>query len=374
MNMPRRRDTGTAALLLLLLAACTPLEPATAPGPAAPAPGAIPPGEVRWTVTTRPAMDLWYHGLAYTGYRGPAGEIPIYPVDYVERMVAAKRAAGVHPTVLDRRAEEFRATFEAGPRYGALHFLPLYFPSGEAFFAALRTWIQVGGDPRRVQDPGTAQQVAFFSQQLPTDAERRTIASWLEVLTEEGRVFYTAHRQQEGARLAAVPPAVQAEWDRLAPRLRPVLDFLLVNQGELILSPPLGPEGRTIDLGRRFNRVAVLMPEAARPADGVWAALHEMLYPFVNGVVDDQLSPAQLRDVDRQQLGRRAAIRAAALVLAQVAPDALPAYREAHLRWVGVAVPAGAAERERAFVQAFPLPEPLPQALAQAVANIGPGF
>lgn len=368
--------TLLVAGVLPLVAACAP-----APGPpTGPAPGAnvpaqgVPPGQLRWTVATRPGMDLWYHGLAYTGFRGEAAELPIHDPGYVDRMVAAKREAGVHPTVLDRRAEEFRALFEGGTRYSALHFLPLYFQTGEAFFAAMRSWLQAGGDPRRIQDPMLAQQVAFFAQQFPAEAERRALAAWLDVLMEEGRVFYTGYRQQRESRLSGVPAAVQAEWDRLATPLTPFLDYLLMNQGELVLSDPLGPEGRTIDLGRRNNRVAVMMPDPARPADAVWAALHEMLYPFVNGIIADRLAPAQLREMNQQLLARRAAIRAAALVLEQVAPEAVGAYREAHLRWAGVTVPAGAAERERAFLAAFPLPAGLPEALVEGIANITRGF
>jgi hypothetical protein len=348
-------------------------DPATGPTPAA---GQQPlaSGEVRWTVATRPAMDLWYHGLAYTDFHGQAAELPIHAPGYVARMVAAKQQAGVHPTVLDRRAEEFRSLFEAGPRYSALHFLPLYFPTDEFFFGAMRAWVQAGGDARRVSDPALAQAVAFLSQQFPTEGERRTLASWLEVLTEEGRVFYTAHRQQRAAQLAGVAPAVQAEWESLAPQLRPILDYLLLNQGELILSHPLGPEGRTLELGNRFNRIAVLMPDPARPTDAVWAFLHELMYPFVNGVISDQLSPAQLREVDQQLISRRTAIRAASAVLARVAPQAVQPYREAHLRWAGVPVPAAAAERERAFIRAYPLPDQLPAALEEGIANMLRGF
>jgi hypothetical protein len=366
---------GVLAVTLAALAGCAapPAEPATGPSPVR-GPQTLASGEVRWTVVTRPTMDLWYHGLAYTGFLGQAAELPIHAPGYVAQMVAAKQAAGVHPTVLDRRAEEFRSAFEAGPRYSALHFLPLYFPTDEFFFGALRAWVQAGGDARRVSDPALASAVAFLSQQFPTEGERRTLASWLEVLTEEGRVFYSAHRQQRAAQLASVAPAVQAEWESLVPQLRPVLDYLLLNQGELILSHPLGPEGRTLDLGNRFHRIAVLMPDAGRPADAVWAFLHELLYPFVNGVIADQLSPAQIRDTNQQLLSRRAAIRAASAVLARVAPQAVQPYREAHLRWAGVPVPAGAAERERAFIRAYPLPDQLPAALDEGIDNMLRGF
>lgn len=365
---------GGFGIVALVLSACVPAaEPASGPAPVGPA-AALPAGEVRWNVTTRPAMDLWYHGLATIDFRGTAASLPIHAPGYADRMAAAKQAAGVHPTPLDRRAEEFRALFEAGARYSALHFLPLQFPSGEAFFSAMRSWLQVGGDASRVSDPNLAQAVAFIAQQFPTEAERRALAGWIEVLTEEDRLFYSPHRQQQSAQHASVVAAAQAQWESLAPQLRPVLDYLLLNQGELILSPPIGPEGRTLELDRRLNRVAVLMPDPERPADAVWVALHELMYPFVNGVLSDQLSPAQLRQADQPLLARRAAIRAGALVLAQVAPDALQAYREAHLRWAGVPVPAAAAARERALSEAYPLDDPLPDALSEGISNMLRGF
>jgi hypothetical protein len=354
---------------LVGLAACAPVqEPVT--GPVAETVQPLPPGEVRWTIVNRPTVDLWYHGLATIGFHGPAAGLPIHPAGYPERMGAAKRAAAAYPSQLDSRAEEFRAIFEASPRYGSLHFLPLNFPTGEMFLTTLQRWIQVGGDPRRVTDPNLAQAVAFLSRQFPTDAERRAIGGWLEVLAEEERAFYGAHRQRQAAELTATVAAAQAEWDALAPRLRPVLDVLQLNQGEILVSPAIGAEGRMLELGRRYNRVAVLAPEAGRPADVVWAAVHEMMYPFVNGVLEDQLSPAQLRDADRPILARRAAIRAGAIALAQVAPDAVARYREAHLRWAGATVPASAAERERAFERAYPLQDPLPAALASGIETL----
>ncbi len=360
---------SAAAGALVLASACAPVEePAT--GPLAPAVQPLPPGEVRWTATTRPQVDLWYHGLATIDFRGTAAGLPIHPPQYAERMAAVKRGAGVQPTALERRADELRAVFEAGPRYSSLHFLPLNFPTGEAFIAALQRWIQVGGDPARVPDPAQAQAVAFLSRQFPTDAERRALSTWMEVLGEEGRVFYTAHRERETAALAATVAAVQSEWDALAPRLRPVMDALQLNQGEILVSPAIGPEGRMLELGRRYARTAVNAPPTGRGPDVIWATLHEVMYPFVDGVLEDQLAPAQLRDADRPLLARRAAIRSGALVLQQVAPDAVPAYREAHLRWTGVPVPASTIERERAFERAFPLQDPLPAALAQGIQSL----
>jgi hypothetical protein len=359
---------GFRPLYVLLAFLSTGIAACAAPGGApAPAPDANrDPAAVRWTVANRPDVDLWYYGLAYTGL-GASAEIPLYQPEYVERLVAAKRAAGAYPTPLDRRAEEFARQFRTSANFSRLQFLPLYFSGGDALFASLRAWAQVEGDPRRVQDPALAQAVAFLSQQFPSASERRILAGWVQLLDEEQRAFYGRYHAERLAELGGITAAVQARWDQLAPRLQPYLDYMILNGGELVLSLPLGSEGRTLDLGRRQNRVAVGMPVAGAPADAVWAFVHELAYPLVGPVIQDQLAPAQRRETDEQLLSRRAAVRTGAILLDRVAPDAAAEYRAAYLRWAGVAVPMSAQERARQLERAYPLPEPLPPALAEAV-------
>lgn len=355
-------------LPILLTLLCAAVTACAAPGGApAPAPEATrDPAAVRWTAANRPDLDLWYHGLAYTGLDASA-EVPLYQPGYVERLVAAKRAAGVYPTPLDRRAEEFARQFRTSANFSRLQFLPLYFSGGDALFTAIRAWAQVEGDPRRVQDPGLGQAVAFLSQQFPSANERRVVAAWAQLLEEERRAFFERYHAQRVAEHAGLVSAAQAQWDQLAPRLQPYLDYMILNGGELLLSFPLGSEGRTLDLGRRQNRVAVAMPAVGAPADAVWAFIHELAYPLVSTVIEDNLAPAQRREVNEQLLSRRAAIRAGAILLDRVAPEAAAEYRASYLRLAGAAVPANEGERERALARAYPLPDPLPRALGEAV-------
>lgn len=360
-----RKSARLNVLILPLLAAvlfgCAPPAGTTAPGAPAPDPGAV-----RWTVAAHPHIDLWYHGLALTGF-GEAPVLPIYQPDYPAQVQAAKRGAGITATPLDQQAADLARRFAAEPRYTALQFLPLYFPTGEMLFTAIRAWGQVEGDPRRVQDPTLAQMVAFLAQQFPTAEQRRVVGGWVELLEEEQRLFFGRYRAERMQDLGGVQSAVQARWDPLADRLRPLLDYLILNQGELTLSFPLGPEGRTLNQGRQNNRVAVGIPDPADPSSVVWAFLHELMYPLVAPVVQDQLSPAQRREVDEQRLTIAAAVRAGAIVLDRLSPEDAPAYRAAYLRWVGAAVPAAAAQRDAAMARAFPIPDPLPRAIADAV-------
>lgn len=318
-----------------------------------------------WTVTTRPDMDLWYHGLAYTGL-GADGDAPIYQPGYVPAVVSAKQVAGVFPTVLDQRAAEFAQEFAADERFSILQFLPLYFATSDAFFAALNAWIQADGNPQAVSDPARAQAVAFIAEQLPTTAQRRTIASWLEVLAEEDRVFFEDYRQGLATSdFAGVTRSVQSAWDGLVPNLQPFLDYVMLSGGELILSVPIGSEGRTVALGRNSNRVATGMPDPATPSHAVWAFIHELMYPFVGPIIEDEIAPADLRELDREALARRTAIRAGAILIEKVAPAESAEYRSAYMDWAG---------ESGSFEAAFPIPADLAAALEDRITTVLSGF
>lgn len=353
-----------------VLAGCAPAAGGPTVGPpAGPVREPLAPGEVRWTVATYPEFDLWYHGLAYTGF-GATGDVPIYRPEYVREIVAAKRALGAHPTVLDERAEEFGRLFAADERFAALQFLPLYFANGEEFFGALRAWVQAGGDPGRAGSQRAAQMVGFLSRQLPTQAERQTVARWLDVLAEEDLAFFDRYRAGRQAELASLAARVQGVWEGIAPSVQPVLDYLILNEGEMVLSLPLGSEGRTIDLGRQDNRVAVGVPDPDRPADAVWAFLHELMYPYVRTVIEDQVSPAERRSIGEEVLARRAAVRAGAALLARAAPESVADYQAAYLRWAGTTPPASPMQRGPAFEREYPVPAGLAEALAEGLESI----
>lgn len=325
-----------------------------------------------WHARTAEHIGLWYHGLAYAHAAVAPAEttvLPRFEPGYVEQIVALKRREGVYPTPLDRRAAEFGRTFQSSDVYDRLEFLPLFFRNGEALAAAIDLWNRAGGNPAAAGSAEGAQVIAFLSQLFPRPAERQTVVAWVGLLAEEDSAFYRRYWADQAETLATTVTAVQREWDALAPALSQYLAYIGFRNGELFLTPALGPEGRTVTSGVAVPRVAVLAPPANHPAYAVWGFVHELLYPLVGEVVREQVSPARIRELGEARLNSLAAIRGGALLLQQTAPRRVDDYRRFFLEGAGHRVPTTAAELGTAFENAFPLPPELVRGLEQAIAN-----
>src|SRR6266508_390841 len=59
-----------------------------------------------WTVARSASADLWFHGLAVSGFTG-FGALPLYATGYADSVPRARRAAGT-TTPLDAGARRFR--------------------------------------------------------------------------------------------------------------------------------------------------------------------------------------------------------------------------------------------------------------------------
>lgn len=337
---------------------------------------------LEWRVGLAEHVALWYHGMAYTAARvgadtaaqpeappappaAPADTlppVPLYRPGYVDSMTAVKRRAGVFPTELDRRADEFARAFESEAAYAALHFLPLYFRDADALFGAIRIWHQAGGDPRRVGG-SAAPAVAFLSSLFPSARQRSVVAAWAEVLQAESRAFYHAHWQEQQPALAALATAVQREWEPLADSLADFLLYAQLRGGELLLVPALGAEGRIVTRGVQRPRVAIQTPPADRPRDALWPFLHELAYPLAAETVREYLAPVRIRELGETAVTSRAAVRTGALLLDRVAPGYASDYRRFFLAAAG----RDMADPEAAFDRVFSVPPELEEGLRELV-------
>jgi hypothetical protein len=365
--MTRRWRWPRAAVPALLLAAgCGPAEPAAAPAPP----------QVGWQVTAAPHAALWYHGMAHlapaAGVPGAAAiaaeVLPVFRPGYVEEITAEKRRLGIGPTPLETRGEEFDGAF-AGEAYATLAFLPLYFQDWDALRSGLRVWDQTGGDPRRAASPAAAQVIAFLSRAFPQATQRRNVLAWFALLEHEAQLFYTAHWSRVEPELQARGAAVAREWEELRPGIAAYLEYARLRNGELLLVPALGPEGRAVTGSGGSpagNRIAVAVPPPAEPAAAVYHLVHELLYPLAGTVVREQVAPARLRESGEAVFVARAAIRAGALLLDHADPARAAAYRRVYLAAAGHPVPP-APELAARFAEAFPLPDELAEGLAVEV-------
>src|SRR6185503_7289174 len=97
--------------------------------------------------------------------------------------------------------------------------------------------------------------------------------------------------------------------------------------GELYLSFPLDGEGRTVQFSKVQNAVAVGFPDNSRDVDGVFYTFaHEVAGSVASSAIEDNTTPADRRAGTTARYEQSAAVRAGALLLERVMPNAVPGY------------------------------------------------
>lgn len=373
-----RAAVGAAVAVLVAAGCATPPE-RLAPVPEGPVVG---PGArlVVWEVENDEALDLWYHALALMGAPEPGGEasfpLPSFRTGYASMIEEAKRARGVYPTPLDTAAARLRAEIEEAGGAQAiqnLSFLPLYLPPPWTITAAVTTWARAGGDPARAGSSAGAAVVNRLNTLIPEEDVRAAVMGLPALLESEAQLFYREYRVERLQDIRATVTAVRDTWRALREQLRTFLAYLQLEGGDLLLSPALGVEGRSVTSNVTRPVVATQLPEPGRHEDAVWSFLHELMYALVPDVIEDEVAPSEIEDIGRQTLTTRAAVRAGDMLLELRSPVRLEAYRGFFVREADPSVGVAEARTAAALARAFPLPDRLEEGLREAVelANSG---
>lgn len=326
--------------------------------------------EGSWRILPLPHVDLWYHGLALTGFDG-SGPDPLYDPSYRARAREVKEGLGVYPSALDRNVPAFLAAFQADSAFELLHFVPLYFASAgpDRMLEALAQVAETG--EAQVEDPVAQFGAGIVAQLLPEDRQRSVLLEFTRALSEEwGAWFEDAWTRSVLDRRVDLA-ALQAAWDaRYAGRLRPYLQRHQMDQGALIVSPQVGLEGRVFagsPADRTDNLVVVHLPA---PGELLDAALHyavrEMCFPSARAAME-AAGPMPADRMAASARSTRAAVRCGELLLERLAPEEASAYRTSF-------VPATAAETDTAtrdaFQRAYPLDAGLEAALRAEIDSV----
>lgn len=377
-----RREAGRVLRLAgcwLVLGIAQGVVPGGAPRPAS---GQEPAGEPpaaqeprSWVIGGSPHLDLWYHGLAMVGFEG-IGPLPLYRRDYGASIAGEKAAAGARPSSLDAGRQRFAREFRGDDTYEFFHFLPLYFTFSNrvAMLDALRT-LAAGGNPRDVSDP-TARFGASAVALVLRDAEHLALlGEYVEALEDEWTSFYSDFRTRLSTRQSARLQDLQSSWNAdFAPRLARYLASESLDRGIVLLSPPLGQEGRIFQgdpLHREDNVVVVKLGSEAELAEGevaegeLFAAVRELCFPLVRRALETVATTA-----DRFEGERRSsfgAVRCGSLLLSRYAPDKVAGYQR---YYAGGSAGESAQVLERRFERSFALPAELVQSLQAAVRSI----
>jgi hypothetical protein len=354
MRAARRTAVASARgsrLALLLIATAT-----AAKSPATQARG--------WRVTTAEQVDLWLHGFAML--TSDTGRVTFFVRGYKQQITAIKRQKNVY-SLLDANQPELSARFATNPALANAQFLAMYFSSFQEIVSATDYFIRSGGNPRAASDPNIQQQIALLAANFRTDADRKWLRLFVQSLDDENKKFYHDYwTNEQQARGAAFAQAVQQWNNTWYAKLSRFLNNTQQASGEVLLSLPLGGEGRTLNGGKQSNTIAVEFPKTIDGApDVLFAVAHEAIATVVDGVIRDNTTPAEQRSGATAGYVGNGAVRGGALLLQRVAPDLVPAYMRYYLSTAGVTVSAG--DPATAFASTFPLPPQIVDAIGRQI-------
>ncbi len=363
------RAACLAPLVAATLAACAGGGgPSTAPTPTtggAAGSQTAPQPAVVWPLRTREHVDLWLHGFALLMQDSSA--VPIFRRGYRAEVQAARTRAGA-TTQLDAERDRLQARLAANPRLGlGAQFAALAFASWEEMRGGLQALVQSGGDPQRAGDQRSAAMVAFLAQSFPTGPDREWARLFTNALDDESTKFY--HRYWLDAQRDRSPSLAAADsiWQRVArPALQRFLNNTQQRDGELLLSLPLGGEGRTTTSGTRSgNLAAVAFPATvANAAEVSYVATHELVGAVANSAVTDNITPSEQRSGVAERYVSAAQVRGGYVLLQRLAPALAPGYARFYLREAGRS-PTG--DPAAALATAFPLPQAIADALTRQI-------
>ncbi len=316
-----------------------------------------------WRLESREHVDLWLHGFAML--QADSSLVPTFELSYRSTASAARRASGVssrldeHGLVLERR-------LATNPGLSAAQFVALYFASWDDLRRGCQRFLRDNGNVRAATDRESVRMYATLATYFPGAAERDFLRLFLEALDDERARFHRAWWQgQQGAR-AAVRATITSEWQaRYAAAFQRFLRNNGQGSGTVLLTLPLGAEGRSIDVGGRDHFMAVSFPSSAAEArDALYVTAHEVVGAVSNQVVRDHTTPAEQQSGESGRLSTLAAVRGGAVLLERIAPELVDGYRRYYLR---VARQVPGADVGAQFERIFPLPAQLHAALVRQV-------
>ena len=369
-----RAGRGAAALALLLSAGCASAStgtrspgPSPSAGPTATQGGTTPLVQVAWPVRTREHVDLWLH--AYAMLTPDSTLVPYFRRGYREQMVSVRRQRGATSLLDANRARllervAVQPSLATGPQ-----FLPFYFASWEQMRQVVDLFIRAGGNPRATNDATLQQYFAVLGSSFQSAPDREWLRLLVESTDDESRKFYHDYWLAESRARAGIVSHVDSLWQRTwRPAFQRFLNNTQQQNGELYLSIPLDGEGRTVHFTKVQNAVAVSMPASVQNSESVlYTFAHEIAGTVASTAIEDNTTPADRRAGVTARYEQSAAVRAGALLLERVMPDAVPGYMRYYLQSAGRPATGDA---RAAFVSTFAVPDAVNDAIARQLEVI----
>jgi hypothetical protein len=328
------------------------------------APDALPaPTAARWPVRTAAHVDLWLHGFGLL--TTDTTPVPLFRRGYRDSMIVVRNRANVF-TALDANADSLRARLARVPALQGAQFLVFQYPSWDALAGAVEAFLRAEGNPRAAPSQQAAAEIALLASQFPGAADRTWLRRFVDGLVDERRAFHDAWWRETQQARTLVQDAILADWETTyRARFQRFLNATGQRSGELLLSLPLGPEGRL--LRGREGQVIVAVPLPARQEDAREALLvfaHEVVGAIVANAVGEHTTPAQKRDGVADRLIGPAQARAGLFLLEAIAPELVAPYARYYLAQGGHPLPStgDTAGLLAALARAYPVPREITDA------------
>jgi hypothetical protein len=322
-------------------------------------------GQTPWPVKTRYVVDLWLHG--YAMLVADTSRTPPFRRDYRDAMIVAKNSRNI-TTQLDDNADALRHGLRLNPRLldGARlalregsweemgNDIAAFLTAGEDAASgkkrpsALSTWKRA---PHAAAE--TTDMMAALGTVYRTDADRAWLKMFALSLTDEHSKFYERYWREQQHALRPTLAAVDSEFSqRYLKQLRSYLRGVQLPTGEIVLSLPLGGEGRGIFEGQ--HSVAIGFPASADSSlDAVYEFAHEAIGIVAEEAARERISPAEFRAGAAAQYESPAKVRGGAMLLQRAIPELVDGYERHYLAEARVRVSGG--DVDSVFVRAFPL-------------------
>ncbi len=377
------RHALRAAPVFALCTACASAIPVGAPmgGPIAPngaastsgapvAPSAPPP--LRWPVRTAEHIDLWLHAFALISE--DTARVRLYRNGYRDSLVVVKNQGNVL-TSLDANRTTLAKRLSLTGGYLPAQFLPFEFANWDAMKYAIERFLQFEGDPRRAPDRETQARVALIASMFPTAADREWLRLFLAGVVDEQAQFFRAEHSRLMRSRAPVITSVDSLWQQVyRPKFERFLNNTSQRQGNVLLSLPIGGEGRTATGPNRQTMVAVPFP--ARSEDAVqvlYVLAHEITGSLVGTVVADNTTPAEQRAGTADRYVSMGQVQAGAMLLAAIAPELRDGYVRYYVEQANIRR-SGMTAYQALFDAGFALPPAIREALQRQIDIILSGI
>lgn len=286
--------------------------------------------------------------------------VPLFAPGY--RATITKARGGTR-TLLDTNRERLLKRLSENPNLSAAQFLVFYFASWDDVQRGTDRFLRDAGDVRAARTQDELRMYTTLRTYFPTAEDRDWLQLFVASLDDERGKFYRAYWTQQSSALASARGRVEQLWNgTYRAAFGRFMKGTMAREGYLVLSLPLGGEGRTIAVGQRDNFVAVPFPASVETAaEALYVAAHEIVGSTANSTVRDNASAAEERSGETAKWQTLAAVRGGAMMLSRVAPELAEGYMRYYLKLARMAdVQGDVAVR---FAATFPLPDRIRDAL-----------